>query len=790
MMFAPPAIRRRKPSTRSQMQAAPTQVPEQTTNSSSRLIAPSSTAKLPNNNMGNTLSEPTRAAAANLIAGKSPDALAQQLAGFLQSAAAAGAANQQTAEVSSKKAMHQCRWCSELFPRKYSKERHEARKHSLELRSAAATSSASNAFVPGPAAAAVQPVTARVGMKHSSTDDQDCELVQDSQGSAKRFRVDPETNAATSSATAAATVPTVAPVSDTDAMADDDDRDSQLQEVQPIANMSLLGETDPPELDPGSMPLSEELLLPPALRREQEAIHFRVSETCRPFLLWLCSPPVTEAEKLVKARRADPKGLVPIKKNLAFIIKVLLGHHIVELPQLDLKVFTQEQVCQRLNTHLEERNSGASRIYALFLLVKKVLVFLATDESNRRREFLLPTVWNSWTLVDTICSDSNTMRKQISRNRKVLGAAQCKNLPAPPPRAAPTEADLCMPALYGDNKPAAVSGVKHFRPVAGDTPVSAAAADGPVAGHQPLWPTSQAYMTQVRRQTVSLPHTQSAQGAAAAAEQVEENANEMTTHEFERLKHGSLEFLSRPESAQDPTRFLKYLVAAVLCWGFAPRQHTLRQLRIGSSLVKKADGMYHVLMLAHMAKNDRAMTYPLPRELTPVINLYLDSVRPRLLGGQDHDYMFCQLTGKAPHATFSYSGWTQDVAAELIGRQINAHAFRQGLITSHREQGGVSLGETTWMADFMGHSVATAQDYYYKYDARDKAMEIHERMRGTLAKNLPIAAAAADSEGEAAAPNVYVGTQHSPASSQPSSSPIAAELVQSAAAFANAVCQY
>src|SRR5680860_1163108 len=80
----------------------------------------------------------------------------------------------------------------------------------------------------------------------------------------------------------------------------------------------------------------------------------------------------------------------------------------VQLHQLKLDVFTQEKVCQQLNTYMEERQVGASRIYALFLLIKKILVFLASSESMRRREYIAPNTWNSWTCVDSICSDSNT----------------------------------------------------------------------------------------------------------------------------------------------------------------------------------------------------------------------------------------------------------------------------------------------------------------------------------------------------------------------------------------------
>jgi hypothetical protein len=160
---------------------------------------------------------------------------------------------------------------------------------------------------------------------------------------------------------------------------------------------------------------------------------------------------MTDSERVVKARRLDPKQLAPVKKNLAFLIKAMLGKKMLEPHQVRLDVFTQEKICQQLNTFLEEREVGASRIYALMLLIKKVLVFLASSESARRREYIQPNTWNSWTCVDSICSDSNTRRKQISQNRKLLGAEQSKKLAMEqaPTRMLPTADDLRMPALFG-----------------------------------------------------------------------------------------------------------------------------------------------------------------------------------------------------------------------------------------------------------------------------------------------------------------------------------------------------
>ena len=57
--------------------------------------------------------------------------------------------------------------------------------------------------------------------------------------------------------------------------------------------------------------------------------------------------------------------------SLSFLVKLMLGTNIIELLQLKLDVFTQLEPCQKLNHQLEGRGLGASRIYTLFLLIKK-----------------------------------------------------------------------------------------------------------------------------------------------------------------------------------------------------------------------------------------------------------------------------------------------------------------------------------------------------------------------------------------------------------------------------------
>ena len=360
-------------------------------------------------------------------------------------------------------------------------------------------------------------------------------------------------------------------------------------------------------------------------------------------------------------------------------------------------------MCQQLNTFLEERQVGASRIYALFLLIKKVLVFLASSESARRREYIAPNTWNSWTGVDTICSDSNTRRKQISRNRKLLGAEQSKKLEQAPGRSVPTADDLKMPALYGEKKKA--------------------------------------------KKTIDLARRRcSCWGNFAALCRPQRAAAGGTQADHARVP-GVF-----GQGGSWGRYYVAHLVTATLCLGMAPRQQVLRQLRLGSSFVKKDDGRYWILMLSHMNKNGRATTFPIAQELTPAYDFYLSEVRPQLMGSKEHDYLFCTRTGDAPGVSFDFSAWTRSIAQRIINRPVNCHAFRSALVTTFHKT-GATQSEMNALADVMAHDPATARDYYFKEDARMQAMAAHERMRdayglGKAAESQHMAAAAAN-EGHA-----------------------------------------
>jgi hypothetical protein len=63
-------------------------------------------------------------------------------------------------------------------------------------------------------------------------------------------------------------------------------------------------------------------------------------QVCEPFLRWLSDPPVTQAEALLKARRANhPSQVFPIKRNLKFIFTMLIQRKAMKANQINFEQF-------------------------------------------------------------------------------------------------------------------------------------------------------------------------------------------------------------------------------------------------------------------------------------------------------------------------------------------------------------------------------------------------------------------------------------------------------------------
>lgn len=438
---------------------------------------------------------------------------------------------------------------------------------------------------------------------------------------------------------------------------------------------------------------------------------------CYPFLVWLSHPPITQCEALVKARRVKSlTQLQPIKSNLRFIMALLYEHEAIA--KVDLQQLTQLSICQTLFQAMTNRQAGSGRIHAVFLLLKKVLVFLSSQESAARRQFIQPSTYESFLFVDSICSDSSHRRKQESRNRALLGVQASQSLHKSQPM--PAHQAFVVPMQW--------------------TSKASSAVEPPSSNNS----------------TGTPPPSARAEPAASSTSHSDDQppSNELGKEELQRVAKGCVDFLqarmevhahnqsdasvaaaaaSNESSLQSDRLFMAHLVTATLCLGLAPRSQVLKQLRIGSSFIKQADGRFWVKILAELSKNGKPTLFAISSQLTSAFDHYFAVVRPRLVAQAQeiHDYVFVKHNGTAPRADFS--ACTCQVTHGLIGRPVNAHAFRSAVVTAFYET-GASQSEMDVLATIMAHDPTTAKNFYYRPQIAAAAVQTNDRMAELLLK--------------------------------------------------------
>ena len=99
---------------------------------------------------------------------------------------------------------------------------------------------------------------------------------------------------------------------------------------------------------------------PPMQDKQLQAI-------CEPFLQWLCQPPITQVEALVKGRGRvkDANALRPVKLNLRFILALLLVDDKLDAEVPELQTLTRLSSCQTITAALQSRHVGSVRMHAI-----------------------------------------------------------------------------------------------------------------------------------------------------------------------------------------------------------------------------------------------------------------------------------------------------------------------------------------------------------------------------------------------------------------------------------------
>ena len=138
------------------------------------------------------------------------------------------------------------------------------------------------------------------------------------------------------------------------------------------------------------------------------------------------------------------------------------------------------------------------------------------------------------------------------------------------------------------------------------------------------------------------------------------------------------------------------------------RRRNLAAIVIGTNLLRTGN-QFWLRFVAGETKNRRPIDVPLPVELTPFMERYLDVHRPALLDGSNAEHLWVSSKGR-PMSIPTIYGRIMKLTRDEFGVGINPHLFRDCAATS------VAVDDPDHVrisAALLGHcSLSTTQRYY------------------------------------------------------------------------------
>ena len=110
------------------------------------------------------------------------------------------------------------------------------------------------------------------------------------------------------------------------------------------------------------------------------------------FIEWLQQPAQNAFESVVKLKRQLlEKDIKPYRNNVRFLFGLLIQKGVLREGTSRLGDLADIDICKNILSLLDhDRNVGIERQYQLLLLIKKILVFLSSTQSNRTNRVVPP----------------------------------------------------------------------------------------------------------------------------------------------------------------------------------------------------------------------------------------------------------------------------------------------------------------------------------------------------------------------------------------------------------------
>ena len=304
-----------------------------------------------------------------------------------------------------------------------------------------------------------------------------------------------------------------------------------------------------------------------------------VNSICQLFFNWLSSTPESWLEHGTKRKRIhSPKQLIPIRTNLKHLFTILMQNG-VACRDLNLNLFTRVECIRWIHTDLMQRQVKAERMYSLYLLIKKVLLFLVSTQSKMAHTIVHPQSLESYILVENRCFEYSMLKKRESYNRS-MGSLQ-----------------LSTQSALQTSK------------------------------------TSIIAPTHIIEQSLSKNELQQlCQSALKKIKTLQELLMKPVIETSENICS-----LNDSKNANEYVRLLFVLTLSLCC---TPRKQVFAALRLHQTLIKKADGSYWIYIPADQSKDGKTVITAISRELTQFYDFYFIHVRPLLVKEPDAGFVF------------------------------------------------------------------------------------------------------------------------------------------------------